>query len=643
MISFPLFLLKRNIFCIFVSNFDINNHINNYKNISKMKKALLLMTASMTVVGLSAQSLTLGQKVQMAEKQQPADVNFTMQKEAVSKVLKTNFAKPQSAQMNKGEMQPKRSVANGVYYKQPAGTMFQADEADGRGYSVDFLRFPAYFDVPFYDESARPANSTWTLSTTDLTEYVEEDGRTYLWSQGPLAYEDGLYSYPVLTLSNKGKTGVVSYSLGDECRNDKNAQASYDTKMTSTPNIIPLTYFATRNRQYNYYGWSLFNEKHYLFGTGAALETDKEGNVVGPSISEVTGQQQIFVGAEQKYPAPISPLYVESIDLPIFTFASKNAIPEGKKLTLAIYDVDSDEPFIVMSATGDDLTYIEDGGDLQKISDSYGDVYMGNVHFSIKGEDAFGTATEEPFVLDSEFVVRIWGFDEVEIGMGSCQNYAPDALEGSGIICDDGVVYHFSSPLSFDLSFNGLFDTVRNAGDVETTSGEFYPSYYVEVEEDGSSSHNAIFSDLEGALFYTGCTWFSEDGDENYSAFELPDWITSLEVSVFQEPSEGELESVYFVNFTAEALPADVKGRGYFVYLQGRGVYSEMPIFVFQGDADTAWDDAIANENDPNVGIKVITMVGEKKAAPMVNLFGQQVSDSFKGIVVVDGKKQIRY
>lgn len=595
-----------------------------------MKKSLLLMAASMTVAGLSAQSLVSGQKVQMAQKQLPADVNFTMQAQSAVKALKTTLSQPQSALMMKAEANnmPKRSYANGVYYNQPAGTMYQTSDAEGMGYSVDFLRFPAYFDVPFYDESKNPSRSTWTLSTTDLTQYVEEDGRTYLWSQQPLAYEDGLYSYPMLTLTNVRN----SYTLGDERKNDPDAQTSYDTKMTSTATITPLSFFAARNNQYNYYGWSSFNDKHYLFGSGST--TSKEGVF------------QTFVGVEQKYPAPISPLYVESLDLSIFTFASTptKAMPEGTSLVLGIYRPDSDEPFVTMEATSDDFTYILDGSEPYAIHDDYGDVYMGNLHFAIKGEDAFGTATEEPFVLDSECVVRIWGFQDVEIGMGSVNNYAPDALPGSGIICDDGAVYHFSIDLCFDLCFNGMFDTVLNAGDVESTSGETYPSYYVEIENDGASSHNYVFSDLDGALFYTGSTWFNEDGDENYSAYELPDWITSLEVSLYSEPSDGEIESTYNVGFTAEPLPNDVKGRGYFVYLQGRGVYSEMPIFAFQGDPETAWDDAVANENDPNASaIKVITMVGEKKAAPMVNLFGQQVSDSFKGIVVVDGQKQIRY
>ncbi len=594
-----------------------------------MKQTLLLTAAALTFAGVSAQSLNLGQKVKMAEKQQSADLNFTIQKESVAKVHKTTLMQPQAVVAQKASANmPKRTLANGVYYKQPAGTMYEAITAEGMGWSSEILRFPAYFDVPFYDESKRPALSTWTLGTQDLTQYREEDGRTYLWSQQPLAYEDGLYSFPMLTLNN----GRNSYALGDERKNDPDATTSSDARMTSTPTIVPLSYFANRNGQYNYYGWSGFNDKHFLFGTGST--TDDEGNL------------ETFVGVEQKYPAPISPLYVESIDLPFYSFFvnATEAIPEGAALTLYIYDEGSDEPFVTMEATSEDMLYWMDGEEPYAIHDDYGDLYMGSIHFAIKGEDAFGTATEEPFVLTNNFTVRIMGFENTEVGMGSCQNYAPDDLEGSRIICDDGMTYRFQTPLCFDLSFNGMFDTVRNAGDVESDAGETYPAYYVKVEEDGASSSNAIFSNLDGALFYTGSSWYTEDGDENYSAFDMPDWITSLEVVPYSEPDEGEIESSYCVFFTAEPLPNDVVGRGYFVYLQGRGVYSELPIFVFQGDIDAAWEEAIATENDPNASaIKVITMNGEKKSAKMFNLFGQQVSDSFKGFVVVDGQKQIRF
>lgn len=607
-----------------------------------MKQTLLLTAAALTFAGVSAQSLNLSQKVKMAEKQQSADLNFTIQKESVAKVHKTTLMQPQAvmAKSSINTNMPKHTLANGVYYKQPAGTMYQASEANGMAYSADFLRFPAYFDVPFYDESKRPALSTWTLGSQDLTQYREEDGRTYLWSQQPLVYEENsFYSYPMLTLNN----GRNTYALGDEHRNDPDATSSNDTRMTATSAIVPLTYFSNRNGQYNYYGWGGANGKHFLFGAGYRVDFDTQEI----EYNEETGEMINYIGVEQDYPAPISPLYVESIDLPFYSFFvnPSEAIPEGAALTLCIYDEGSDEPFVTMQATSEDMLYWMDGEEPYAIHDDYGDVYMGSIHFAIKGEDAFGTATEEPFVLTNNFTVRIWGFENTEVGMGSCNNYAPDDLPGSGIIADDGHVYHYGSPLCFDLTFNGIFDTVRNAGDVETTTGETYPAYYVRVEEDGASSSNAIFSDLDGALFYTGSAWYTEDGDENYSAFEMPDWITSLEVVPYgDEPGEGEVESMYCVFFTAEPLPSDVTGRGYFVYLQGRGVYSELPIFVFQGDADAAWDEAIATENDPNASsIKVITMNGEKKSAKMFNLFGQQVSENFKGFVVVDGQKQIRF
>lgn len=597
-----------------------------------MKKSLLLVAASMTVAGLSAQSMVSGQKVQMAQKQQlPAGttVNFSSQAEVMQKVNKNSVMHPKTAMfMNAeaGSTAPRRAYTDGVYYKQPAGTMYQCWGEEGRGFGVDVLRFPAYTDVLFVDESANPSRSRWSLGENDYTsELLQEDGRTALWSQSPLLEdEESFWSTPCLTLTNVRKT----YTLGQEGRYYQNYGA---TRMASTVKISPMSMVCDHNTEGGYYGWSSFNDKHYIFGSGSAT---------------IDGTNVTFIGVQQSFPAPISPLYVESAFLPFYSFSENDAIPAGKSLSLQIYKGDSDEPYVVMEATAEDVTYYtnEDGSKDFIDDDEYGKLYMGSIHFAIKGVDAFGTPTEEPFVIDSDFTVAIFGFDEVEVGMGAYKNYAPDELEASYILFDNGKGTSYQTPFNFQLTFNSLFDIVYNRGDVEANDGNSYPSYYVGIEDDGASSHNYIFSDLDGALIFTGTPWFSEDGDENYGAYELPDWITSVEVSLYQEPSEGEIESAYCVNFTAEPLPNDVKGRGYFVYLQGRGVYSQLPIFAFQGDPETAWDDAVANENDPNASaIKVITMVGEKKAAPMVNLFGQQVSDSFKGIVVVDGKKQIRY
>jgi len=125
-------------------------------------------------------------------------------------------------------------------------------------------------------------------------------------------------------------------------------------------------------------------------------------------------------------------------------------------------------------------------------------------------------------------------------------------------------------------------------------------------------------------MVYTAQPWTEtvSHAEEYYFATELPEWITSLNVDESAYAEKG----VNLVSVTCSPLPNDVKGRTATFYIQGRGVTSEVPIIVVQGDANPT---AIANVKNDAV----------KANAAAFNLAGQRVNDSFKGMVIKDGKK----
>ena len=580
-----------------------------------MKKTVLFLAAGFLALAANAQSVQMAQHATAR-----ANQNFSTKAVAVEKTkapqLKATMAQKMDESM---QIAPITSAANGVYYKQPAGTMYRQWDITGRGYGADFVQYQAYGDVVFYDECKNPRNSSWLLGSNDIMDLgmeVEEDGRTLIWTAPSLA--EG-YAYPIFTLQN----GRYSYTLAEEGRL---YQQGYTTRMTALSEITPLGFLSDHNSAAGYYGWSGFNTKHYLFGAGSYIDDE--------------GVEYTFVGCEEKLPAPMSPLYVESIDLPCYTFSVKDAIPAGKELTLELYIGEDQEATVTLTATADDFSYtLDETGEIDQIDSDYGILYVGNVHFSIKGIDAFGTETEEPFVLNDSSLVVLSMPEGVDVGFGAYQNYDPDALENARILLSDGTGIQFQNSFQFKVVFNGILDQIYNRGEVEATTGEMYPTYYVTISEDGTSSTNYIFSDLDGALFYTASEWYTEDGDENYSMYtpeNFPTWITGLTVNQYGDVEDGNIADTYTIGFTAEPLPADVAGRGYFVYLQGRGVIADLPIFAFQGDIEVAWEDA------KKTGIKELHVKGNK-AVKSYNLFGQPVSADYKGFVVVDGQKQIRF
>lgn len=592
------------------------------------------MIAAVVAAGATAQLRTPQQKVTSRNALKQTSSILFSQPERLEKTYSV-LSQPKNAELfgkdNANARGPRRSVANGVYYYKPEGTMFGVYSEDGYGYYPGWLRFPSMYDIYFVDQTPDHTNTQWLLSggteDIDLSQYpgyVSENNDTLTWSTAPAV--EG-YSPTVAKLQN----GRFTYQLGEAGRNF----ATYPTRMSGTSEITPMGFFDDHNAAANYYGWSSFNQMHYLFGAGYTIEDD--------------GSQLNFYGLSQSHEKPVTPLYVESIGMPFFTFEKDANTALPGKLSLVIFNDETGEETVRMEATAADVNYyINEAGEIEVYVDDeqYGSLYAGSVHFSLKGDDGFGGETEESFVIDYPFTIYVIGFEGANIGTGGVQNQSPDECEAGHILYvnkdnpEDEGAFGYSSSLGVKFIFNAIFDNVLVEGNVETNSGEFYPAYYVQISDNGADYENAIFSDLDGALVECATPWFDEEGNEYYYADWDADWILAMEATPYgDEPGQGEIQSAWNVGFTAEPLPEGIEGRGRLIFIEGRGVTSEQFIFVFQGDAEAGWDDAM--ENYELLGLKGVKTNNAVKTDRVYNLMGQQVSGSAKGLLVKNGKKYL--
>ena len=81
------------------------------------------------------------------------------------------------------------------------------------------------------------------------------------------------------------------------------------------------------------------------------------------------------------------------------------------------------------------------------------------------------------------------------------------------------------------------------------------------------------------------------------------------------------------VKFTCEPLPSNVQGRKCDILIHGKGVVSNKPLTVVQGDITAGID----NINKPIL----------QKEYPMYNAAGQRVQKDYKGIVIQNGTKRV--
>lgn len=495
-----------------------------------------------------------------------------------------------------------RAVADGTYYTRPAGTFFRAWNEEGRGSYTIYLYMPAFKECTFMNKSANPTESKWYLINTngkyDYTEYADASGN---WG-----FEvDGQHVWPVPTLEN----GETQFVLGENnMYNDKGA--GY-TRMQGTGTVSPMSYFNDHDFDKNQLGWGVLST-HYLFGSG----TFTQGDVTYTSV-----------GAAQNYEKPASPLYVENAFIEVFSFEETTPIPAGTTITMAIVGTETEKTIATLTATAEDMV-----GYGSYTNTAYGQIYSGSLVFSNKVKDPIlGVDIAEPFVIDEPFTVMITGMEQtgVNFGLGGVVN-----KEESGMLEQAGVLLlnpttgkiaslKYTSPLAINVVFNGLFDGIHIWTDLTASGTNYSNGNVLKISDDGTTCTQTNGTNLPGVIIETATPWKDTDGNEYYYFENLPEWITAVNVDDSYYAENG----YYVVSFTAEPLNGK-DGEAAVLYLKGRGITAETPIYVTQGNGTTDISDAIVTKD-------------EVKDNKVYNLNGQRVSENTQGILIKNGKKII--
>ncbi len=566
-----------------------------------MRKLFFTLALASLAGAASAQSLSLG----------------TVNKSMVPQLPSLNKQMKMATTAAKG---PKKIVSNGVYY-QPQGGLFRGyDMYTGNGYYAITYSVPPMTDITFKNMST--GASTWTVNSTEME--ADENGN-YVTQYFP---SGGFYG-PVVTV------GKNSWSFGD---NNLYAlrlgYTQYQYPLVITDSISNLG-LVSPSAAYEYNGTYYNNIQTWGF-----LDTD---NLFGSGTytSSSSGTVYTATATEQVFPALSSPLYVEAVSVDGVT--ASQPIPEGKTLTAYITNVTeesgtySDGTAYTRKVPGDQIlqTLTATAADTLDFKTSYTrnskKLTTGTVIFKSKKQDEIFGEVTEPFVIPAgqEFAVVVSGLDQDGVDFGIEGRNIEDEYDyanGYIVFTTDGSNYTrmtFEDRIAVNLSLYGMFEKIEVLPNgLYENEPENLEYNKIRVSADGTATYEGTTEEFAGVPVFTATSFYDEQGSANYDIVDCPDWIHPS-VNTASYDSYGL--NVLLLNF--DALPSGVTGRNAVLTIEGRGgIEANLNICIAQGDA------ALAVE-----GVKV----DEKKSADsrMFNLAGQQVSKSFKGIVVKDGKK----
>ncbi len=542
------------------------------------------------------------------------------------------------------ETSKRHAKSNGVYYAKPTGSVYNTDMgSDGSIASYRWLALPAWYEGTFVNKSTYPTECSWSQylvqgygSVTgpyDLSSLVDDNGDLSLSLSPGYALSGGPFV----------EYGGISYALGfgDNIYWPPYVAAYSDFSWLAFLDNYTHSYFSTS-------GLSTF----YCLGTG---------NYTGPmtGIDNATGQRTYISsgtytssGVYQMFPAPIAPMYVRNIYIESVVFSrnlSFEPIKNNAVITLDIYDTEAEELLYTLTATTGDYIAMNNYWSWNGVT-----YLTGVLKFSLKGYDEVLGETEEPFVIDRAITVDVHGFEDTDnIELGLAMNAIADCDEEAEFYSSGsprGAIPMFVDPtnaitplptiaysMGLAVRFDALMDRVFVAdtltwsnvitGEQTTMSG--YNTLCISAEGDVCTNDISDPSFDLGALYVnTNCSWFSDDGSENYSfTDELPEWLTAVNVDTSNYSVENE-RYYNLVSFTA-APNYDEEERTFTTYVQGRG-YADTTLVTIRQEGGAEVPE----------GISSVSADVESNGA-VYNIAGQRVSQTSKGILIKDGRKVI--
>lgn len=575
-----------------------------------MKKSLLLVAMSFAVSSMIAQS------------------PFKVTKDAMVKSVESNLGvAPSYKTLEEGASNSHRSIATKLWYSLPQGATYLCWNKEGSGYGASYVMVAPWKEFTFVNASENPTTNKWhfnylsssSSSYRDLTEYADENGN-YTNSLNPGYYQ------AAPTLCDEQLTDSFTIGYPGAYWGSQDAYKNYFTRV-SIDSVATMAFINDHGKAGSSgYGWGSLSSG-YLYGTGT-IDGSKQNRGIG-----------VCKAVYQDFPKPMSPLYVEDIFVQSKSVTLK-PLAENKVLNMYVIAttisddkiVETKDTIAKLTATPEDFVLF--GKEGTSDYSSTGKYQRYTTTFTQKTEDEFGLVSAEPFAIDKPFRVKIVGLDEEGVDFGISQS---SGIDEENVWIEEGVfqVYypdvnetrnHYYTGMTIKFCFTAMFDGVQVADVLEAGEDTFKDCNIITVSNDGTQCKVDLGGDnyLPGVMVYTAQPWTEtvSHAEEYYFATELPEWITSLNVDESAYAKNG----VNLVSVTCSPLPNDVKGRTATFYIQGRGVTSEVPIIVVQGEVPTA---IAAVKNDAAV----------KANAAMFNIAGQRVNDSFKGMVIKDGKK----
>ncbi len=514
-----------------------------------------------------------------------------------------------------------RTKANGVYYYKPAGSLYENYFYPEDDYGSDirtFLAVAPWATSTFINKSASATDCHWTIDGDNWDDYADSEGNLSVYFQYPG------YAFSLPFVSNPSNT--ISYTMDADYYDD--VYGGYNGYFYISTDVEWLGFLNNKD-------WSLWGSM-------------ENGNVAGSGTTNINGVLYTCTELYQTYPAPASPLYVESISVVgSIVLSGSQPLNNGAELTMEIYNSDTNELVETLTATADDYEFWFSG----ERGGSYGtpllSVDVGTLRFTKKVDNPIWGIEEEAIVIDYPSTVYIKGFenDNVNFGVAGWSIYDCDDreyLSDLHLIAENGDDAYdvWYEDVAMNIFLNSIMDKVM-VSDALTFSDGYSGSGYsiLQISDDGKtcSTYGQVPDsnhDLGGVFAETVCDWYTEDYNENYYADDVPEWITGINVDTQYynpEPDDGSEPTYYnIVSFEAESLPAGTTGRSAMFRLVGRGYTDTTYIRIVQGDAEV-----------PTVpeGINAVLAPTATKYVGTYNLSGQRVAESTKGIVIQNGKK----
>lgn len=557
-----------------------------------------------------------------------------------------------------GEMSPslavKHSVLTGNYFSHPEGTFYVGTGLDGYGTILTTLVAPLTNSVNFTE--AGSVNPTWKQAGDDIDDATDKS-YTFRIPYGGLFYApyavNGTDSFCVGTNNlysrgiAAGDTRFTPYSAAGYTPYLNWGVIGSDTIHLLRPVDDKAAYSYNGNLYSNGAVWGPLSTD-YMFGTGAVDYSSMGGSGIGDCYA-----------AAQIFGKTAAPLYVERIVASGRTHTKP--IKEDGQLVAYVTGVHSrtySDGSIVLTPDINNIydTLYANAADTIDFRSTYTingkKTYEGKVLFSKKNVDELGTELIEPFIIpaDSMFAVYITGFqDTTNIDFGIDGLHYPDEEKSNtdDILAgrlltqnrgDDGVYTITYNGIAADIAVEGMYDGV-----IAPEENDFFvqdegtKANVVRISNDGTScfTDSAKEHGFNGAPVLTTLPWIDDEGYENYYIEDLPDWIRNVEttdVKYDDGKSANKDFNFYVLKFTATALPAGTTKRIATIHVVSDKGARSNDIILRQGDASIA------------AGLESVSADKRKikKNARAYNLSGQEVNNSYKGIVIKNGDKLIQ-